>query len=102
LWRKAIDLKIHEKQAMKRDGPWFESCDPCLIFIARRLAHAERLESIFTAAGIDYGVEADHYASGLIFRSVKVGAFFYVRPEARERAEAVMLENGFVPAKSPG
>jgi hypothetical protein len=47
-------------------------------------------------------VEADHYASGLIFRSVKVGAFFYVRPEARERAEAVMLENGFVPAKSPG
>jgi hypothetical protein len=86
---------------MKRDPAWFEGCEPHLVFIAKRLAHAERLESIFTRGGVDYGVEADHYESGLIFRSVKVGAFFYVRPEARPRAEAVMLENGFVPAKPP-
>jgi hypothetical protein len=35
----------------------------------------------------------------MIFKSMRVGAFFYVRPEARERAVALMLENGYVPAK---
>jgi hypothetical protein len=89
---------------MKRDAAWFEGCEPELVFIAKRLRHAEKLESVFTESGIDYGVEADDYESGLIFRSVKVGAFFYVRPESRDRAESVMLQNGFVPAKqfSPG
>ncbi len=87
---------------MKRDAAWFEGCEPELVFIAKRLRHAEKLESVFTESGIDYGVEADHYEGGLIFRSVKVGAFFYVRPESRERAEGVMVENGFVPAKQFG
>jgi hypothetical protein len=84
---------------MKRDAAWFEGCEPELIFIAKRLRHAEKLESVLTESGIDYGVEADHYAGGLIFRSARIGAFFYVRPESRERAERVLLENGFVPAK---
>jgi len=84
---------------VKRDADWFEGCEPELVFIAKRLRQAEKLESIFTESGIDYGVEPDHYESGLILRSVKVGAFFYVRPESRERAETVMREYGFVPAK---
>jgi len=84
---------------MKRDAAWFEGCEPELVFVAKRLRHAEKLESIFTESGIDYGVETDHYDSGIIFRSVRIGAFFYVRPESRERAESVMLDNGFVPAK---
>jgi hypothetical protein len=37
----------------------------------------------------------------MIFRSRRVGAFFYVRPEARESAVAVMLEKGYVPVKEP-
>lgn len=84
---------------MKRDASWFEGAEPELVFVARRLRHAQRLETLFDEAGIDYGVEPDHYESGIIFRSARVGAFFYVRPEARERAVQVMLENGFVPAK---
>ena len=84
---------------MKRDASWFEGAEPELVFVAKRLRHAQRLEGLFDEAGTDYGVEPDHYESGIIFRSVRVGAFFYVRPEARERALAVMLENGFVPAK---
>ncbi len=84
---------------MKKDASWFEGCEPHLVFIAKRLRQAEKLESLLTESGIDYGVEADDYESGLIFRSVKVGAFFYVRPESREQAESVMLENGFIPAK---
>jgi hypothetical protein len=83
---------------MKRDADYFEGIEPELIFVARRLKDAISLESIFTAAGIDYAVEPDEYEGGMIFRSKRVGAFFYVRPEVRETALGLMLENGYVPA----
>jgi hypothetical protein len=70
-----------------------------LIFVAKRLRDATTLESLLTEAGIDYAVEPDQYEGGLIFKSMRVGAFFYVRPELRERAIAVMLDNGYIPAK---
>jgi hypothetical protein len=75
--------------------PFFDE----LIFVAKRLRDATTLESLLTKAGIDYTVEPDQYEGGLIFKSMRVGAFFYVRPELRERAIAVMLENGYIPAK---
>jgi len=65
--------------------------------IARKLADALRLESILDAAGTDYGVEADEYRGGVIFRSVKVGAFFYVLPEQEEMAREVLLRNAYTP-----
>lgn len=68
------------------------------VYVARRLADAQRLEDVFTKAGVEYEVEPDTYQGGVIFRSSRVGAFFYVAPELRERAEAVMRENGFNPA----
>jgi hypothetical protein len=82
---------------MKRDADYFEGAEPDLIFVAKRLRDAIRLEGVLTAAGIDYAVEPDQYEGGIIFKSLRVGAFFYVRPELRERAAAVMLENGYVP-----
>jgi hypothetical protein len=69
------------------------------IYVAKRLADAERLEAVFTKAGIGYEVEPDTFQGGVIFRSTRVGAFFYVAPELWERAAAVMAENGFVPLK---
>ena len=81
----------------KREADYFEGTNPALIFIARRLRDALRLETILNAAGIDYAVEADHYLGGIIFRTRRVGAFFYVRPEVREKAISVMLENSYVP-----
>ncbi len=84
---------------MKKDADYFDGVEPELIFIAKRLNDAIALESVLTGAGVDYAVEADQYEGGTIFRSMRVGAFFYVRPEARDRALAVMLENGYVPAK---
>jgi hypothetical protein len=68
------------------------------IYVAKRLAEAERLEAVFTTAGIKYDVETDTYQGGLIFRSARVGAFFYVAPDTWERAAGVMKENGFRPA----
>jgi hypothetical protein len=84
---------------MKREPDYFEGVEPELIFVAKRLRDAISLEGVLTGAGIDYGVEPDHYEGGMIFKSLRVGAFFYVRPELRERAVAVMLENGYVPLR---
>lgn len=84
---------------MKRDADYFADTEPELIFIARRLTDAVSLESLLAGAGVDYAVETDEYQGGLIFKSMRVGAFFYVRPEARKTAVALMVENGYVPAK---
>jgi hypothetical protein len=82
---------------MKQDAAFFTGYEPALVYIAKRLKDALRLESIFTTAGVDYGVEADEYRGGVIFRSLRVGAFFYVRPESVEAAHEVMRRNGFEP-----
>ena len=80
---------------MKQDASFFEGKEPILVYIAKRLREALRLESLFTAAGLDYGVEADHYSGGIVFRSQRVGAFFYVLPESVEAAYGVLRANGF-------
>jgi len=82
---------------MKQDASFFEGQEPVLVFIARKLKDALRLESVFTAAGLDYGVEADEYRGGFLFRAVRVGAFFYVLPEAVAAAHDVMGRHGFPP-----
>ena len=56
-----------------------------------------KLEAILTEAGLDYGVEADHYSGGMIFKSPRVGAFFYVLPEAVEATHRIMQANGYRP-----
>jgi hypothetical protein len=85
---------------MKRDASFFPEGRAELIYIAKRLNDALRLESILTAAGVDYGVEADSYRGGIIFRSERVGAFFYVLPETVEAAYGIMREHGYTPHES--
>ena len=80
---------------MKQGAEYFEGIEPELIYIAKSLKDAMRLESILTAAGVDYGVEADEYQGGVIFRRTRTGAFFYVLPEAAEQAIAVLRANGY-------
>jgi hypothetical protein len=46
---------------------------------------------------VDYGVEADHYRGGVIFRSVRAGAFFYVRPDSADSARDVKRRHGYRP-----
>jgi hypothetical protein len=82
---------------MKQEASFFEGHEAALIYIAKRLKDALRLESIFDAAGLDYGVEADEYRSGVVFRSARAGAFFYVLPPAVETAHEVLVKNGFKP-----
>jgi hypothetical protein len=82
---------------MKRDADFFSEGRAELVYIAKRLRDAKRLESILTAAGVDYGVEADTYRGGIVFQTERVGAFFYVLPEALEMTYRVMRENRYKP-----
>jgi hypothetical protein len=82
---------------MRQEPTYFEGKEPTLIYIAKKLKDALRLESIFTESGVDYGVEADEYRGGVIFRSVRAGAFFYVLPNAVEAAHEVMRRHGYQP-----
>jgi hypothetical protein len=82
---------------MKQDASFFDGKDPVLIYIAKKLQEALSLETALTEGGIDYGVEADEYRGGVIFRSARVGAFFYVLPEAVEAALGAMERNRFTP-----
>jgi hypothetical protein len=86
---------------MKHDASFFDDREAVLIYIAKKLKDALRLEGVFDAAGVDYGVETDEYRGGMIFPAVRVGAFFYVLPEAAEAAREVMGRNGYTPVAEP-
>jgi len=87
---------------MKQEASFFTGYEPALIYIAKRLKDALRLEDVFSRAGVDYGVEADEYRGGIIFRSTRIGAFFYVRPDSAEVAREIMRRHGFEPLATPG
>ncbi len=80
---------------MRREADFFEDRELDLVFIAKKLQEALRLESAFTESGVDYAVEPDKYSGGVIFRSERVGAFFYVLPEVAGEARRIMQEHGF-------
>ena len=82
---------------MKQEATFFEDRDAILIYVAKKLKDAIRLESVLTAAGLDYGVEADEYRGGVVFVSTRIGAFFYVLPDAASAAREIMSRNGFKP-----
>ena len=66
-----------------------------LIYIAKKLKEALRLETALTESGIEYAVEPDKYSGGVLFMSERVGAFFYVLPDALEQAREIMRQHGF-------
>ena len=81
---------------MRRDPDFFGVDDElALIYIAKKLKEALRLEEVLTQAGLDYLVEPDHYIGGLIFRRERVGAFFYVAPGDEDSARQTLAQEGF-------
>lgn len=82
---------------MKQDASFFDGKEAVLVYIAKRLNDATRLETVFEQAGVDFGVEADEYRAGVVFRTVRAGAFFYVLPDTVESAHSVMRLNGYTP-----
>jgi hypothetical protein len=86
---------------MKQEPSFFDDRDAVLIYIAKKLRDATRLEAALTEAGIDYGVEADEYRGGVVFTTTRIGAFFYVLPEAVALAHETVERAGFKPYLDP-
>jgi hypothetical protein len=79
---------------MRRDPDYFGEREMDLIFIAKRLKDALRLEDLLTQAGIDYAVETDTYQGGVVFPTERTGAFFYVLPEVTQLSRDLLASNG--------
>ena len=82
---------------MRQEPEFFGDRELSLLYMARRLRDALRLEELLTKSGVDYYVETDIYEGGLIFRSELTGAFFYVNPEELEPSQKLLLANRFKP-----
>jgi hypothetical protein len=82
---------------MRREPDFFGERDLTLIYIARKLKEALALEAALAEAGVDYLVEPDRYTGGVVFRSERIGAFFYVLPETGEAARRVLADRGYRP-----
>jgi len=82
---------------VRREPGFLGADEGILVYIARKLRDAQSLEELLTSRSIDYVVEADEYYGGFVFQTVRVGAFFYVRPEVNALARQVLVEGGYKP-----
>lgn len=83
---------------MKRDAEFFgEEVELPLVYIAKKLKEALKIEEVLNGAGLDYLVEPDAYRGGLIFQTERIGAFFYVTPERKGEARAALSNGGYKP-----
>ena len=79
---------------MRREPEFFDEEELTLVYMARRLRDAIAVEKIFDERELDYVLETGPYQSGLLFRTSKVGVYFYVRPGDEDRARALLLGYG--------
>jgi hypothetical protein len=82
---------------MRREPEYFEDLELELLYLARRLRDALRLEELLTSNGIDYLIETGKYIGGFLFRRELSGAYFYVAPERIDSARALLAANRFQP-----
>jgi hypothetical protein len=82
---------------MRREADFFGEVELPLVYIAKKLRDALRIEEVLTGAGIDYLIETDTYRGGIIFVSERVGAFFYVAPQQEASARQAIQAEGFRP-----
>jgi hypothetical protein len=78
---------------MRQEPEFFGDAELDLVFVARRLRDALKLEGLLTAAGVDYAVETDTYLGGFLFKRELTGAFFYVGSPNAEKAREILREN---------
>ena len=82
---------------MRRDADFFGDAELDLIFMARRLRDALKLEKLLGEAGIDYAVETGTYTSGVLIKRDLAGAFFYVAPADAEKGRSLVAQSGYKP-----
>ena len=82
---------------MRQEAEHFGERELNLVYVARKLKDALRLEAVLTQAGLDYFVEPDQFVSGTILKRQRVGALFYVLPEIEDTVKRTMRDSGFEP-----
>ncbi|MEN6534084.1 MAG: hypothetical protein ABFD60_14725 [Bryobacteraceae bacterium] len=80
---------------MRREPDFLGDEDGKLLYIAKKLREAKALEDLLTATGVDYVVEVDQYLGGFLFRTMRAGAFFYVRTESEAAAREILAQHGY-------
>ncbi|HEY3439737.1 MAG TPA: hypothetical protein VGK29_03255 [Paludibaculum sp.] len=68
-----------------------------MIYIAKRLREAKKVEDMFDAANLEYLVEPDRYRGGVLFVRELIGAFFYVDEAQEEAARSCLRAAGIKP-----
>jgi len=82
---------------MRREPDFFGESELSLVYMARRLKESLKIEAVLDEGEVDYAVEPAYYQSGLLFRTTKIGAYFYVLPADEERARLLLAEQGHKP-----
>jgi hypothetical protein len=82
---------------VRQEPEYFGEEELQLVYVAARLNEAKKLERILTERSLDYLVEPDTYTGGVVFRTERVGAFFYVRKTDLERVRETMKANNYRP-----
>jgi hypothetical protein len=85
---------------MRRDADFFDETELDLVFMARRLREALRLEALLTDANIDYLVETGTYTGGFLMKRDLTGAFFYVAPADLATVRELLVQHGYKPYRS--
>jgi hypothetical protein len=83
---------------MRHESEFFGDQELVLVYLAKRLKEALGIEETLDAGAMDYAVVPSRYVSGVIFRSEKVGAFFYVPAPMEESARALLTNAGYTPS----
>jgi hypothetical protein len=82
---------------MRREPEHFGDQELNLVYVAKKLEEALRVEEALTTAGFDYLAEPDTYKGGVVFQSERVGVFFYVAPASDSGARSALERGGFKP-----
>jgi len=84
-------------RSMRRNSEHFGDLELDLLYMARRLPDALRLEEVLTAAGVDYLIETGTYTAGFLMKRDLTGAFFYVAPKDLAASQILLSEHHFKP-----
>lgn len=82
---------------MRRDPEFFEQAELDLLYMARTLRDALKLERILGEAAVDYLIETGTYTAGFLLKRELAGVFFYVAPQIAEQARQLLSANGYRP-----
>jgi hypothetical protein len=82
---------------MRRNSEYFGNVELDLLYMARRLPDALRLEEVLTGAGVDYLIETGTYTAGFLMKRDLTGAFFYVDPKDLAASQSLLSEHHFKP-----